>query len=343
MNSSMDSIDSRTDYGVVYKKNIGSYLVHVNGEVIACHTSTRLRRQLIYPTADPHSLRPVVQKVIVNDDVDPIAIGDEVRFVRAVDGSGLIVEVLPRRTRMARKTAVPMPGANPFEQVIVANLDQVVPVFAAVNPTPKWPLLDRYLVSAESAELSALICITKMDLLPESGSGAEELSQAVEDYRSIGYRVLLTSVVTGQGIDELKQALGGRTSVLLGKSGVGKTSLLNTLQPGLGLRVSEVSRATGKGRHTTSHLEMFSIRFDGSSQAGAIVDTPGVREFGMWNVDGADLALYFPEMRPLVGKCKFGLDCRHDSEPGCAIRQAVTSGRINSNRYQSYLRMQAES
>ena len=122
-------------------------------------------------------------------------------------------------------------------------------------------------------------------------------------------------------------ALNGRISALLGKSGVGKTSLLNALQPGLGLRVNQVNERTGKGKHTTTALEMFPL--DGNDESGTIVDTPGIREFGLWDVDGEDLALYFPEMRPLVGRCRFGLDCRHDEEPGCAIRKAVTDGQIS--------------
>jgi ribosome biogenesis GTPase len=156
----------------------------------------------------------------------------------------------------------------------------------------------------------------------------------VEEYRRIGYPVLLVSALTGEGLEGLKQSLQGRLSVFLGKSGVGKTSLLNALEPGLGLRVNQVSRVTGKGKHTTTHLEMFSL-----AHGEAIIDTPGVREFGLWEVEQQDLALFFPEMQPYVGKCRFGLGCRHDEEPGCAIRKAVTAGQVSPRRYQSYLRL----
>ena len=143
-----------------------------------------------------------------------------------------------------------------------------------------------------------------------------------------------TSALSGAGLDDLRAALRGRVSVLLGKSGVGKTSLLNALEPGLGQRVAEVSRATGKGRHTTSQVELFPL-----AMGGAIIDTPGTREFGLWAIDAGELALLFPEMRPWVGHCRFGLDCRHDEEPGCAIRKAVTLGQISPFRYQSYIRL----
>ena len=148
--------------------------------------------------------------------------------------------------------------------------------------------------------------------------------------------MILTSAVTGEGLTRLEWALRGKVSVLVGKSGVGKTSLLNALQPGLGLRVGQVSRESGKGRHTTAHLEMFPLAI-----GGAVIDTPGMREFGLWVVDGDDLALRFPEMRPYVGRCKFGLDCQHDEEPGCALRKAVMAGEVSPRRYRSYMRLKA--
>ncbi len=328
--------------GTVYKKTIGSYTVHSGGRIVTCSLSSRLRKELSYPTASSNSLRRAVKKVKEIEHVDPIAIGDFVHYVEAPDNTGLIVEVLPRRNRFARKTAVPMPGAHAFEQVIVANIDQVVPVFAAANPAPRWNMLDRYLVAAESLNLPVHICITKLDLVQdEGGTLDDEIAEAVNDYRQIGYPVSLVSAFTGAGLEELKEALKGRISVFVGKSGVGKSSLLNTLQPGLGLRVKEVSQATGKGRHTTSHLEMFPLEF-GGSDGGAIVDTPGTREFGLWDVEQHDLALFFPEMRPLVGLCRFGLDCQHDEEPGCAVRQAVVAGQISPRRYQSYMRLRQD-
>ncbi|OGO26025.1 MAG: ribosome small subunit-dependent GTPase A, partial [Chloroflexi bacterium RBG_16_54_11] len=184
-----------------------------------------------------------------------------------------------------------------------------------------------YLASAEEGGLPALVCITKLDLVP---AGDVTLHASLEEYSHIGYDSVLTSSLTGEGIDALRSALAGRTSVFIGKSGVGKTALLNKLQPGLGLRVKEVNQVTGKGRHTTTNLEMFPLE-----GGGAIVDTPGTREFGLWAFDD-DVALLFSEMRPLVGKCRFGVGCQHDEEPGCAIRKAVMDGHVSPRRYQSF-------
>jgi ribosome biogenesis GTPase len=278
-----------------------------------------------------------VQDVREIEHVDPIAIGDRVRFTpfaEAGQDRGMITEVLPRLSKLSRPA--PVPGQRVFEQVIVANVDLVLPVFAIADPTPKWGLLDRYLVSAESSKLPVLIVITKLDLAWKN----PDFDSDLEAYRHCGYPIQLVSANTGEGIAEFKQALRGKTSVLVGKSGVGKTSLLNAIQPGLGLRVKAVSNGEqGKGRHTTTHLEMF--RLDPDS-GGAIVDTPGMREFGLWEVSGEDLAYLFPEMAGYVGQCKFGLSCSHDVEPGCAIRKAVMAGAISPHRYKSYMNLRRE-
>ncbi|MBL0347695.1 ribosome small subunit-dependent GTPase A [Candidatus Villigracilis affinis] len=323
---------NENDLGIVFRKSLGHYTVHTNGQEIDCELSSRLHKQLIYPTADPTSLRHRVQAVREIEHIDPIAIGDQVRFLDAGQGRGLITEILPRRSKLSRP--MPVPGQRVFEQVIVSNADQVLTVFAAASPTPKWGLLDRYLVTAEAAGLPSRIIITKMDLANKN----ETLEKDLAIYRRIGYPIHLVCSSTGDGLEELKQALHGRMSVLIGKSGVGKTSLMNALQPGLGLRVKAVSQGdVGKGRHTTSHLQMFELDF-----GGTLVDTPGMREFGLWDISSEDLASLFPEMERYVGQCKFGLSCQHDHEPGCAIRKAVVSEQINPYRYQSYLRLREE-
>ncbi len=296
--------------GVITEKNNGSYSVTSETGSRNCVLSARLRRQ-------------VATDLVVGDDV-------------VIDGSGQITELLPRRNWISRRAAAPHAGSHAGEQVIAANIDQVVPVFATASPRPAWNLLDRYLVSAEAAEIPALICITKLDLVSGSAEG-DEIEMVAEEYRAIGYPVLLTSTSSGEGMEGFRRTLFGRRSLLVGKSGVGKTSLLNALQPRLGQRVQETNRVTGKGRHTTTAAQMFPL-----AQGGAIIDTPGIREFGLWDVDGADLAYFFPEMRPYLGHCRFGMDCRHADEPGCALRKAVTAGQISPYRYQSYLKLRSD-
>jgi ribosome biogenesis GTPase len=316
------------DRGVVFKKTIGQYHIHAVNRALSCVLSSRLRKIKIFKEVDPRSHKEIVQKDRTSKHIDPVAVGDEVRFADNGDGTGRILEILPRRNKLVRPATGP--GLEIFEQVIASNLDQVVPVFSTTSPIPKWGLLDRYLVSAEAAGLPSLICITKIDLAKPDAF----MRKILDEYRAIGYPVHHISAVTGEGMDSFKAALQGRVSVLVGKSGVGKTSLLNALQPSLELRVGEVTRgAKGKGRHTTTHLEMFSL--DSGIFA---VDTPGIREFGLWDIYDDELAWFFPEMRPFIGLCKFGLDCLHDEEPGCAIRSVVMTGAISPRRYKSYMR-----
>lgn len=310
--------------GTVLRKSLGEYTVECDGATVACSISSTLRKVLVYPHADPSSRRPTVDKVEDIRQVDPVAIGDHVEFIDTGDDSGMITEVLPRRNKLSRRAA----GPKPLEQVIVANVDQVIPVVSIAKPKLKWALLDRYLADAESADIPSLICITKMDL------ASDDITDEARVYEDIGYKVILTSAMSGQGIEELKQALKDRVSVFVGKSGVGKTTLLNAIQPGLGLRVAEVSQVTGKGKHTTSHLELFKLEC-----GGAVVDTPGMREFGLWESEKVNLAYLFREMRPFLGQCRFGADCSHTHEPGCAIKQAVESGQIAEHRYESYIKM----
>ncbi len=322
--------------GVVVKKNIGSYTVRMDGKVITCGVSSKLRKELVYSSDNLNAAHRAVQNVRSNDHTDPVAVGDRVLFHGASESKGTIVEVLPRRNRLARED--PAPEKHKFEQVIVANIDMLMPIFAAASPTPKWGLLDRYLASAESLGLACKIIITKMDLVKPNSELAEEIEWITAEYSRIGYPVLRTSSVSGEGLAELKAALKDRTSAFVGKSGVGKTALLNALEPGLGHRVGAVSEGKlGKGRHTTTGAEMVPLSFGGD-----IIDTPGIREFGLFELDGEELAYCFPEMRPYLGQCKFGLDCNHDEEPGCAIRKAVMAGAISPRRYQSYMNLKKE-
>ena len=293
--------------GVVYKKNLGHYDVRHENTITTCVPSARLWK------AFSEALQSESGRVVTaveEKHMDPIAVGDRVRFITAEGDTGMILEVQPRRNYLARGSAKPMPGAHAFEQVIAANLDQVIPVFAAADPAPRWHLLDRILVTAESYEIPSQIVITKSDLV--SGQPEQrELQEGIDRYQQIGYPVILTSALTGEGVEAVRQALTGRRSVLVGKSGVGKSSLLNRLETGLGLRVKAVNAATGKGRHTTTHLEMFSL-----AAGGDIIDTPGVREFAIHGLEPEDIAYFFPEIAPLIGRCRFGMSCQHDDEPG---------------------------
>jgi ribosome biogenesis GTPase / thiamine phosphate phosphatase len=320
-------VDENT--GIVFRKLLGSYTVlTANDAVITCSISSRLRKHLVYPTRDRSSLGYL--KVVDVEDiqlVDPVAIGDQVVYVDAGHDTGMITEILPRKSTLTRRAA----GAKPLEQVIVANADQIVAVMAVAQPKPNWRLLDRYIASAEASELPTIICLTKLDLA-HGRKQEREILDSVDEYAGMGYMVLLTSTTTGEGVDTLRDALAGKLSVFIGKSGVGKTTLLNALQPQLGLRVGAINTQMDKGRHTTTHLEMFAL--DGG---GYLVDTPGMKQFGLWAVEPEDVPMLYRDMAPYVGKCKFGASCTHTHEPECAIKQAITHSNISVRRYESYL------
>jgi len=272
------------------------------------------------------------------DEIQWLTIGD---FVRIDPGEGddwQITKVYPRKSLLYRCAASPNLFRLKEAQVIAANVDQMVAVFAITQPEIKWNLLDRYLVQAEACGLKALICFTKYDLVDSlpTQSRQEFLTQ-MENYQHLGYDMIQTSSNSGTGMTDLMQRLNGKSSIFLGKSGVGKTSLLNVLFQGYQQRTKAVNSITGKGRHTTTSLNLLSLDANSS-----VIDTPGTREFGLWDIDADELAGYFPEMQPLIGKCKFRLDCLHDEEPGCAIRSAVVAGNISPFRYRSYLKLLKE-
>jgi ribosome biogenesis GTPase len=211
---------------------------------------------------------------------------------------------------------------------MVANPDQVVFVFACAQPAPHLRMLDRYLVVAEVNAVPAVICANKLDLI------AEETAHSLFGlYSRLGYTVVYTSAVTGAGLEELRGRLHGRLSVLSGPSGVGKSSLLNALQPGLGLQARAVSEATFKGRHTTVYSELLPLK-----GGGYVADTPGIRSLGLWDVEPTELDAYFIDIRPYVAHCAFS-DCTHLHEPGCAVLAAVKAGAIAASRYDSYRRL----
>lgn len=257
---------------------------------------------------------------------DRVVVGDRVTLVRQADGSHTIEDVAERTTELARRA----PGRDDRRaKIIVANVDQVLIVFSAANPAPNTRLIDRFLVLVESNDIPAIIVVNKADLV-----GDDVMDATFAPYTDAGYEVLRTSVKTGRGIAELRDRLADRESVLTGPSGAGKSSLLNVIQPGLALRIGEVSEAVNKGQHTTVSGRL--IRLD---NGGWVADTPGLRELGLWGIDTERLQDYFAEMRALSPDCRFGSGCTHVHEPGCAVKAAVESGGLARSRYDSYVLM----
>jgi ribosome biogenesis GTPase len=256
-----------------------------------------------------------------------VAVGDEVlvSFPSVDEGpsdEGVIEYIYPRHAVLARPDVV----RPDWSQIIVANVDQVLIVSSWEEPALWLELLDRYLIATITGQMTPLICLNKIDLALDLEHCFEEMAL----YQELGYTVLLTSVETGQGIDELRTHLIGRRTVLAGMSGVGKSSLLQAVQPDLELRVAEVSTYSGEGMHTTTQVSLLKLH-----EGGYVVDTPGIRELGLITVHRHELVLYFPEIAAWVGQCRFN-DCTHTHEPGCAVIQAVENGEIAWTRYKSY-------
>lgn len=256
---------------------------------------------------------------------DIAAVGDRVQITVLPDGSGVIEKVEERQRAIVRLDPRPQ---GEYQQVLLANPDQAVFVFACAHPAPRLRMLDRFLVIAEKQRVPALIVANKTDLVKDP-------QEIFGLYETIGYRVLYTSTQTGSGIDELHEALKGKISALAGPSGAGKSSLLNAIQPGLGLAVREISAAMDKGKHTTVARQLFPLE-----GGGYVADTPGWKSLALWDTQPEELDAYFPELRHLVAHCQFS-DCTHIHEPGCAVRRALEEGTIHPQRYDSYLRLRA--
>ena len=285
---------------------------------------------------------------------DRVAIEPDVRAGGGVQGAWAIDDILPRRGKLARR----VPGGGYGERIVAANVDQVVVVFAAARPEPHPRMLDRFLLVAEANGLAARVVINKCELA--GGGDAERGAAAVRArfgaYEAAGYALHATSVAAAYGLDPLRGALVGRTSALTGPSGVGKSSLMNALFPGLDLRVGEISASVNKGRHTTVGALLHPIPLTRAQAAdaalpesvptlgpanGFVVDTPGLREVGLWGLPIERLDACFPEFRPFLGECRFA-DCAHGTEPDCAVRGAVASGHVSVERYESYRKLRQE-
>ncbi len=264
----------------------------------------------------------------------PLAVGDRVRVRFDENGNGMIAERLPRRNKLARASA----GEGRYEQVLVANIDLCLVVASLRKPPFRPALVDRILAGAERGRIPARIVLNKIDLVrtsPERSDARpfQDPGEISAFYEKLGYPCLTTSARSGEGLDRLRDVLAGRVSVFCGLSGVGKSSLLNALEPGLNLRVRPVGT---EGRHTTTHAQLHRLSF-----GAHVVDTPGIRNFGLHGLEPREVAPLFVEFRPFLGACAFS-DCAHDREPDCAIKEAVAEGAIAEMRYTSYLALLEE-
>jgi ribosome biogenesis GTPase len=264
-----------------------------------------------------------VLKTLSTDQRHVVVAGDVVWFRPEGEVEGIIERVEPRRGIVSRTS-------RGRQHLLVANVDQVIIVTSAAEPKLKPNLIDRLLVTAEKAGIRPVICINKIDLVE-----AADLMPLVGVYAQLGYEVLMVSATTGFGVSRLRDRLAGEESVVAGQSGVGKSSLLNAVEPELHLRVQTVSEETQKGRHTTTTAELIPLSF-----GGYVVDTPGIRQFQLWDVIPEEVAGYFRELRPYVSKCRFP-DCTHTHEDDCAVKSAVADGWIDARRYESYVQIRA--
>ena len=294
--------------GTVLRARSGFYTVTTESGTVECQLRGRLRRE--------------------RQTDDLVVVGDRVTLTQIDAGTGVIESVAPRRSRFSRRQ--PGPRGAWKEDLLAANVDQLVAVFACADPAPHPRMVDRFLVIAEQNEIDAVLVANKVDLC-----GLDTARATFEAYDVIGYPVIYASARTGHGVDALRDRLARRVSVIAGPSGVGKSSLLNAVHPGLRLNTGDVSTAIHKGRHTTTAAELLPL--DGP-MGGHVADTPGLREIGLWQIPPDELAWGFPEFRPYLGACRF-TDCAHGPEPGCAVTSAVAAGAVSAARHDSYRRL----
>ncbi|MBR6333487.1 MAG: ribosome small subunit-dependent GTPase A [Bacteroidales bacterium] len=292
--------------GLVVKSTGSWYEVRCeDGQVVTCRIRGKFRTQGIKYT-------------------NPVVVGDQVTFEMENDGAGTITQIATRRNYIERKAT----NLSKVSHLIASNIDMVFLVVTLKEPRTSQGFIDRFLVAAESFRIPACLVFNKMDLYDEDERA--DVEALADLYRQIGYETLFTSVVTGQGIEALRKMLEGRVSLFSGHSGTGKSALVNAVEPSLQLRVGEISQQHHKGKHTTTFAEMFPFA------GGYLMDTPGIKEFGLIRYGREEVRDYFPEIRALQHQCRFS-NCLHLQEPGCAVLQAVEEGTISASRYLNYV------
>ncbi len=257
---------------------------------------------------------------------NPVVVGDCVECTTSDGGEVWIEEILPRRNYIIRRSS----NLSKESHIIAANIDQAVVVASLFSPETSMEFIDRFLVTCEAYEIPAAILLNKMDLAMQQPEAAEHF---ISVYEQAGYHVMQAAAGLGEGVDEFREYLRGRTTLVSGNSGVGKSTLIKAVEPGLDIRIGEVSKAHGKGMHTTTFSQMYPLSF-----GGCIIDTPGIKGFGLIDIGHEELYHYFPDLMRAAGDCQY-YNCTHMHEPGCAVIAAVERGAISEDRYISYLKM----
>lgn len=263
---------------------------------------------------------------VKDKDTNPVAVGDKVTLLNEGGNDGWVISEIAERENYIVRSSPKHRGAR---QVLAANIDQNVLVVTMANPRTSTGFIDRFLLTAEAYHISTVIVFNKQDLLDVKTQRKQDFVANL--YASIGYQTVFASGATQAGLENLREVLQGKISLLAGHSGVGKSTLMNALQPQLNLRTNEVSKFSGKGMHTTTFAEMHALDFGGN-----IIDTPGIREFGITDFKPEEISHYYVEMREVLNQCKFN-NCLHENEPGCAVKQAYQEGKIAEERYVNYL------